>query len=246
MHHPPDLSLASSYIPACLCLIKCCLAFALFNVSPVRGWIALCMLLIVDRILWNSSSLHILDVNAVCVALVTGLMVVHVRSEGIKTVVHNAVTLSWMLVSVLQITYTTRLHKSYEVIFAACAVSVLSCFFQFQDRIELLALRAFVFVTGNITLPYFDVMMQRYDTDTYINVCRTGLILMGEPELAAAWVVVYMMCVGYQIKGVKKPRPVYSDDDVECKQQQPQQVAADEATLLREALASKKMGARDV
>ena len=201
MYHPPDLNLASSYIPACLCLVKSCFVFALFNVAPVRGWIALTSLLVVDRILWNSSSLLILDVNAVCVALVGGLMVVHGRAEGIKTVVHNAVTLSWALASILQITGLTKLNRSYEVILAACVVSVLSCFYQAQDRIELLALRSFVFVVGNITLPYVEVLMQRFDVDSYVNVCRTGLILLGEPELAAMWVVIYILSVGYQVRG---------------------------------------------
>jgi hypothetical protein len=247
MYHPPDLNLASSYIPACLCIIKGCAAFALFNVAPVRGWIALTSLLIVDRILWNGSSLHILDVNAVCVSLVGGLMVVHERAGGLKTVVHNAVTLSWALVSILQITNVTRFNRSYEVIFAACVVSVLSCFYQAQDRIEILALRSFVFIIGNITLPYMDVLMQRFDVDSYVNICRTGLILLGEPELAALWVVVYILSVGYQVRTSKRPKIVHHviDDD---KQPSPpaSQPVTDEAALLREALANKKMGFRDV
>ncbi len=68
MHHPPDLSLASSYIPACLCLFKCTIAFVLFIFSPVRGWIGLFSVLCTDRILWNkAANSTILDVNAVCV-----------------------------------------------------------------------------------------------------------------------------------------------------------------------------------
>jgi hypothetical protein len=132
-------------------------------------------------------------------------------------------------------------------------VSVLSCFYQAQDRIELLALRSFVFVIGNITLPYVEVLMQRFDVDSYVNVCRTGLILLGEPELAALWVVIYILSVGYQVRGVKKPKPLHYNEtsaDDEChvvnKQQPVVSTCSDEAALLREALANKKMGFRDV
>ena len=200
MHHPPDLSLASSYIPACLCLLKCTAAFVLFIFSPVRGWIGLVSILLTDRILWNqAANSSILDVNAVCVSLVGGLMVVHARVDGIRTLVHFTVTGAWILLSSLQILGVTRLYRAYEVLYAAFAVSVLSCLFQTQERTELLALRSFMFVVANVTLPYLGVMLQHADIDTYVNVCRTLLILLGEPELASAWIAVYILCIGYQV-----------------------------------------------
>ena len=204
MHHPPDLSLASSYIPACLCLFKCTIAFVLFIFSPVRGWIGLCSVLLTDRILWNQStnSSTILDVNAVCVALVGGLMVMHARADGLKTLVHFGITGAWILLSSLQVLGAMRLHRAYEVLYAAFAVSALSCLFQTQERTELLALRSFVFVVANVTLPYLGVMLQQHEIDTYVNACRTLLILLGEPEIASAWTVVYILCIGYQIRGV--------------------------------------------
>ena len=62
--------------PARPCILKCACAFLLFVFSPGRGWIGLCCLLMVDRLLWNAAgvSSSILDVNAVAVALVGGLM----------------------------------------------------------------------------------------------------------------------------------------------------------------------------
>ena len=203
MHFPPDLSLASSYIPACLCLFKCTVAFVLFIFSPVRGWIGLVSVLLTDRVLWNqqaASHLTILDVNAVCVALVGGLMVMHARADGVKTLVHFGVTGAWILLSSLQILNATRLHRAYEVLFAAFAVSVLSCMHQAQERTELLALRSFAFVVANATLPYLGVMLQHQDIDTYVNACRTLLVMLGEPEVASAWVAVYALCIGYQVR----------------------------------------------
>ena len=201
MHLPPDLSLASSYIPACLCLFKCTIAFILFIFSPVRGWIGLFSVLCTDRILWNqATNSTILDVNAVCVALVGGLMVMHARADGVKTMVHFVITGAWILLSSLQVLCATRLHRAYEVLYAAAAVSALSCLYQAQERTELLALRSFAFVVANVTLPYLGVMLQHQDIDTYVNACRTLLILLGEPEIASAWSVVYVLCIGYQIK----------------------------------------------
>jgi hypothetical protein len=222
MHYPPDLSLASSYIPACLCVVKCTAAFVLFIFSPVRGWIGLISLLLTDRILWNRHPAHghyyyfyqnspssyasttttILDVNAVCVALVGGLMVMHARADGVKTLVHLAVIGAWALLSSLQVLGFTRLHRAYEVLFGAFAVSVLSCLHQAQERTELLALRSFAFVVANTALPYLGVMLQQPDIDTYVNVCRTLLILLGKPEVAGAWVVVYILCIGYQVRRI--------------------------------------------
>lgn len=201
MHHPPDLSLASSYIPACLCLFKCTIAFILFIFSPVRGWIGLFSVLCTDRILWNqAANSTILDVNAVCVALVGGLMVMHARADGVKTMIHFVITGAWILLSSLQVLCATRLHRAYEVLYAAAAVSALSCLYQMPERTELLALRSFIFVVANVTLPYLGVMLQHQDIDTYVNACRTLLILLGEPEIASAWSVVYVLCIGYQIK----------------------------------------------
>jgi hypothetical protein len=202
MHHPPDLSLASSYIPACLCLFKCTVAFVLFIFSPVRGWIGLFSVLLTDRILWNqSANSTILDVNAVCVSLVGGLMVMHARADGLKTLAHFAITGAWILLSSLQVLGATRLHRAYEVLYAAFAVSALSCLYQAQERTELLALRSFVFVVANVTLPYLGVLLQHQEIDTYVNACRTLLVLLGEPEIASACAVVYILCIGYQLRG---------------------------------------------
>jgi uncharacterized membrane protein len=266
MHRLPDLNLASSYIPACLCVLKCTAVFVLFIFSPVRGWIGMGCLILVDRILWNQHHTTILDVNAVAVALVGGLMVMHSRADGLHSVLHVAVTAVWMLVSAPQIVGVSRIHRSYEVILGACCVTILSCLYQTQERTELLALRAFVFVVANVTLPYLGVMMQQHEIDTYVNACRTMLILLGTPEVACAWMVTYMLCIGYQIRGCPK-RPAQSLQQLEelasvavhsSKPSPPmpsmnnppsliheQHSSSDEAALLREALASRRGFNRD-
>ncbi len=45
-------------------------------------------------------------------------------------------------------------------------------------------------------------MLQQPDIDTYVNVCRTLLILLGKPEVAGAWVATYILCIGYQVRRI--------------------------------------------
>ena len=253
--YSPDLSLASSYVPACFCMFKCLFCFILFLFSPVRGWIALASLLFTDRILWNQYQNNtILDVNAVCVALVGGLMVMHAREDGMKSVVQVGIIGLWALLSALQILGTLKLPSAAEVVMAACCVSVLSCLFQAKEIGELMALRSFVFVMANIVLPYLGVLLQNPEVNTYIVVCRTLPILLGRPEIACAWVAVYVLCMGYQVRnnsrGKQQQLPRYSPEP----QMQPQQSVctsstachsagssnSEEASLLREALARKQ------
>lgn len=234
MHHPPDLSLASSYIPACLCVLKSSVAFVLFIVSPVRGWIGLVCLLAVDRILWNQSG-GILDVNAVECALIGGLMVAHTRGEGVHAnVLQLGVVGLWGLLSALQITGMGRLSRAWEVLVAAGCVTLLSCLHQSPERVELSALRAFVFVVLNVVLPYLGVMMQHADIDTYVNACRTAPILLAEPEQAAAWLAIYVLCIGYQVRSIRPPEP-----QVIVHVQRPP--PDDEVALLKEALKSRQL-----
>jgi hypothetical protein len=52
-----------------------------------------------DSILWNQySNLSLLDVNAVCVALVGWLMVMHARKDGVLSVfIQLGITAAWGL-----------------------------------------------------------------------------------------------------------------------------------------------------
>jgi len=251
MHHAsPDLSLASSYIPACLCLGKSLAAFILFLFSPQRGWVALACLLSVDRILWNHAShLLLMDASAVCSAMVGGLMVVRTRGDGgIHSDLQYVVVAPWLLLSALQMVGVTRVPRAYEIVVAACAVSVLSCTYQRSDENEVTALRAFVFVFANILMSYVGVMVDDSGdaSSSYVSVSRTLLILLGERHVAVGWAVVYLVCLSYQLRGGRRGAAKASPEDVcEVAQVVPSSSVAnkggcsEEAGLLREALARK-------
>jgi hypothetical protein len=251
----PDLSLASSYVPACFCVFKSMLCFILFLFSPIRGWIAIVSLLFTDRILWNQySNVAILDVNSVCVALVGGLMIMRAREDGIHSVAQLGVLGIWGLLSAVQIVGAAKLPPAAEVVSAACCVSILSCLFQAKEIGELMAVRSFVFVMANVVLPYMGVLLQNIEVSTYVIVCRTLPILLGRPEVACAWVVVYVLCMGYQINASQckqqqrfahgSPEPIPLEEASTCTSSTACHLAgnlSEEASLLREALARRNV-----
>ena len=253
MFMQPDLSLASSYVPACFCLFKSMFCFVLFLLSPVRGWIALVSLIFTDRILWNQYSVvSILDVNAVCVALIGCLMVMHAREDGIHSIAQLGVIGVWGLISALQILGAAKLPPAAEVIAAACCVSILSCLFQARVISEIMALRSFVFVMANVVLPYLGLLLQNSEVNSYVIVCRTLPILLGGPEVACAWVVVYVLCMGYQVnisRGKQQQRYAHGSPEPQIVPLQStctssaachSGTVSEEASLLREALARKQ------
>jgi hypothetical protein len=199
--HTPDLSLASSYIPACLCLLKSLFVFICFLFSPVRGWVGIGCLLATDRVLWNRIN-PIMDVNAICFSLAAGLAIAHTRIDGVATniIFHSALMGLWMLFSLIQILGFTRLGRAYEVLLAAAAVSMLSCIQQGADVPEIMALRAFMFVVSNVSLSYLGILFMDDCSDTYIHICRTIIFLLADLRIAGVWMSVYMICVGHQAR----------------------------------------------
>ena len=232
--HTPDLNLASSYIPACMCMGKALSAFILFIFAPTRGWITIASILFTDRILWNKAN-TIMDVNAVCSAMISGLMVAHTRSSGIHSNMHYAIVLPWMLLSLTQVLSVSKFPKAYEIIYAACAVSILSCMHQGREESEITALRAFSFVVANTALAYLSVAITSEDqADTHVFVCRTFLILLGDWHVATGWVLAYFMCIAHHYRTSRRPPPKPAEPTIPdtCK-------GPDETGLLREALARK-------
>ena len=122
----------------------------------------------------------------------------------------------------------------YEIILAGGCLTSLSCLYQAHERVELEALRSVVFIVLNVVLPYVGVLMQQ-DIDTYVNICRTLIFLLAEPEQALAWLAIYFLSIGYQLRGVKHQRPV-----VEVVVEEEVVKSSDESVLLREALAFRK------
>ena len=240
----------------------------------MRGWIALVSLLFTDRILWNqnhSVNVSIIDVNAVCVALVGGLMVMYARESGVKSIfMQLGIIAVWVLLSAMQILGTLKLPNSVEVITAACCVSVLSCLFQSKEVGEIMALRSFIFVMANVILPYLGVLLHNTEVNTYVIICRTMPILLGCPEIACAWAVVYVICMGYQVRKSRakqfrdnthhshgSPEPTMNNNDNNNNNNNNHQslcnstavchnaASSEEANLLREALARKQQQCRE-
>jgi len=248
--HTPDLSLASSYIPACLCIFKSTVVFTLFLVAPVRGWIGICSLLVTDRILWNRLN-PILDVNAVAFSLAGGLAITRLREHVVDSLFAWAVIVPWGVLTALQVLGVTRWNKSVEIIFAAMAISILSCMHQDVEIPSVLALRAFAFTVGNIVLSYLGIVLMDDCSDSYVHICRTLVLLLGEWRVSLGWLAVYLLCMGHQIrsKHCAAPEPIpfhnapqYTEPACEIitpSKLLPPTPTVDEMGLLREALARK-------
>jgi hypothetical protein len=67
------------------------------------------------------------------------------------------------------------------------------------DIPEVMALRAFMFVVSNVSLAYLSILFVDDYSDTYIHICRTLVLILGDLRVAAAWMSVCMVCVGHQI-----------------------------------------------
>ena len=248
--HTPDLSLASSYIPACLCVFKSTVVFALFLIAPVRGWIGICSLLVTDRVLWNRLN-PILDVNAVAFSLAGGLAITRLREHVVDSLFAWAVIVPWGVLTALQVLGVTRWNKSVEIIFAAMAISILSCMHQDVEIPSVLALRAFAFTVGNIVLSYLGIVLMDDCSDSYVHICRTLVLLLGEWRVSLGWLAVYLLCMGHQIrsKHCAAPEPIpfhnapqYTEPACEIitpSKLLPPTPTVDEMGLLREALARK-------
>jgi hypothetical protein len=205
-------------------------------------------------VLWNKIN-PIMDVNAISFSLAAGLAIAHTRADGVLVsgVVHFALIGLWMLFSLLQILGFTRLGRAYEVILAAGAVSALSCIQQGLDAPELMALRAFMFVVSNVSLSYLGILFMDDYSNTYIHICRTLILLLGDLRVAGVWLSVYMVCVGHQARStcvfVGQPAsplhqcvttgPAPEEDTTLLKPGSSTSLVMDDAGLLREALARK-------
>ena len=129
---------------------------------------------------------------------------VHTRMDGIHSVACLVMVDVWVLVCELQILGLAWLHWSYEILLGACAATLLLGLHQTQEHPQWLALRVFVFVVANTTLPYLRVLMLKQVIVIYVNACRTLLVLLGDLKIAASWVVVYILSIRYQMRAPRR------------------------------------------
>jgi hypothetical protein len=177
-----DLQLASSYLPAFVCLAKTLLATAIAHVViPAGGLPALCVLVQLDRIFLNTD--FIFDVNALVAFAVAFAATGHDRAQfGAPTQLALVLTVSWTL---LTLTHIVRpyLRPRAEFVAYATLAAVLSMTFQPPDPPATALARAAAYATLTLAHIYWHAATA-HDEPLPLTAARFGAIMLGSAPVA--------------------------------------------------------------
>jgi len=218
-----DLSLASSYVPAFVCISKClaCTILA-FWLVPIGGLSVLCVALLLDRVMWNCD--FIIDVNAAVAAVLWAEFAAHERSHhGVPGPVALTLSTSWALLATTQVA-RPRMGQRGELLWYALLAALLTCTLSPQEPLAYRVARTLCYAATVLVQIYWQLSTQA-EEPLVLSLLRHASILAASPLVAAA------ACVAPNIAVAVRWRPA------------PSQPAIDpdvEAAALREALASRK------
>lgn len=188
----PDLNLASTYIPACLCCLKSIFLVIIFLFIPQNEYIILASLLLFDRLIFNHNYI-IIDVNAICFTALMCLIVNEYRHESVyvQWLKYGVFSISSLL-SLLQITNITTLWQSVELMHLCMIIPVVLHVSIPDESYEIKCFRVLCFVAGNIITSYSYVYVQEWPPVYYIIISRTILIMLLDTYLFPVWTIFYI------------------------------------------------------
>lgn len=219
-----DLTLASSYVPAFVFVAKSLLCSGLcLYFLPMGGLAALSVLLIIDRVSFNSE--FIVDINA-SVAAVFGFAVVNFeRYRKGCACTQSALALSalWVALGFTQTARPGTLKSRHELYGYALLAAALSLTSHTQEPVTHLVLRTIAYNLAVLVQVYWQLATSS-EEPLVIILLRHGPVLTSPTPVAALAGVVPNVIAAVNWKPNFPPR---EDTDVE-------------AAALREALASRK------
>jgi hypothetical protein len=222
-----DLSLASSYVPAFVCLVKCLLITSLsYVLVPIGGLCVLGLLLLLDRVFWGSD--FILDVNAVVLSVLWSQVANHERHHfGFRTPVFMLLSVVWCCAAVALSVYQTGVHLRSELYGYMTLAACLSITYMALEPFSYCVARTLVFNVAVLLQVYWHIASGR-EEPLVLTLFRYGFVLLAMP-LAA-----FLGALGCCVVVALRWRPhtgasVQAEPDVETA-----------AAVLREALASRK------
>ena len=222
-----DLSLASSYVPAFLCLIKCLVVTSIAHVLvPVGGLCVLGFLLLMDRVFWGSD--FIVDVNAVVLGVLWGQVANHERHHyGFRTQASALLSVGWCCAAAALLVRPMGLRSRVElqvyVVLAAC----ISITHMSLEPFSYGVVRALGFNVAVLLQVYWHISIG-HEEPLVLTLFRYGFVLVGMPLVALLGAL--CCCVVVALRWRPQPGPsVQAEPDVETA-----------AAVLREALASRK------
>jgi hypothetical protein len=192
-----DLTLASSYIPAFMCLGKSLLATVLaWFLLPVNGLPTLGVLLLLDRLFLNSD--FIVDVNALT-GLLTGLRVVaYARTTANANMAQLGLGLAWAALGGVQL--VRPLARPRIELLLQCAVLVgLSWTVQPLENLAYAIARTSSYIV--LTLGHVYWMTANQDEEPLaLTAVRFGPVVLCNTSLAAGTSLIGMLVIVYKYK----------------------------------------------
>jgi len=226
-----DLTLASSYIPAFMCLGKSLAATVLaWFLLPVNGLPTLGVLLLMDKLFMNSD--FIVDVNAV-VGIATALRVsAHTRAIAGTNTAQLAISLAWSLMGALQLTRPLVRPKT-ELLMQGMMFMALSWTEQPLENLAYALARTSAYVVLMLGHVYWMTASSTPDEEPLALIAmRFGLVILGDASIAAGVALVGALLIVYKYKYKWHHRDTVEISDT----------YDTEAALLRDALARSKDG----
>jgi len=222
-----DLSLASSYVPAFVCLIKSLIVTSLaYLLVPVGGLCALGLLLLMDRVFFGSD--FIVDVNAVVLCVLWGQLANHERHHfGLRAPVSVLLSLLWACAAVALLARPLGLKSRAELSVYVVLAALVSATHMAQEPFPYCVARAVGFDVAVLLQVYWHISAGQ-EEPLVLTLFRYGFVLVASPP--AALLGALGACVVVALRW--RPQP-----DLCVQQEQDVETAA---AVLREMLASRK------
>lgn len=215
-----DLSLASSYIPAFVCILKSLMiVFLGYLFIPFGGLSILGIMLLMDRNIFNTK--FIIDVNAVVFSILWTLF----ANEQRKNYGHET-RLTWVLIGIWGCVSVMSLVRAMK--FEVYVYAVLSCIVSILHHdTESLGWVVVRVVTYNITvlMQVYWMIVSEVDEPLMVTLMRHVFLLVGPLSETCVFGIILCVVMGIRWKTVEQT----VEPEVE-----------NAASVLREALASRK------
>ena len=219
-----DLSLASSYVPAFVCMLKSVVVCGLGAfLIPLGGTSSLCTLLLLDWIFINSD--FILDVNALVAVVLWAQLSNYDRfHRGIHTLLSMLIGATWVVFALSQLVRPGTLkHKIELYVYSGLAI-LMSFTYLPHEPLHYSIIRGVGYNVVCFVQIYWQIAASA-EEPLVVTLLRNGAILLSIPPVAFVGSLCLVGVIAFRLK----PITVTVANDVDM-----------EAAALREALASRK------
>ena len=224
-----DLSLASSYVPAFICVIKCLAVISLGYVFvPLGGLSVLCLLLLLDRVFFSSD--FIVDVNAVVVSVLWSQVADHQRTQfGFHTPASALLSVAWCGLAVALLLKPSLLKNRMELHVYAVLAALTSITYMPREPFPYHVARVVGFDFCVLLHVYWHISAG-HEEPLVLMLFRYGFVLVALPLVALLGALASCVVVVLRWRPqVPSSASAQTEEDVETA-----------AAVLREMLASRK------